>query len=280
MRLAVLFELRRAVEAFFTHLTLVRKVLCVNRYDVPFQVARVGALVIAVRALVCFVPLKKLRVLLEFFLVCERLRAMFAFKGQVCTMLGFDVCLQIGLISTSEDTMLTLVRLLPCVGPHVFFELRWVAESFPAFNTNMGEVLAVNCKQVSIEQPLLCSLIVTIFALVHLRLLVPQDQFIGAERAGFSVTPGVLGELVRFVDFVDKLVAFQVVMEADFLVGCKITVCALIFLLNHVIWVIFHMPLQEPPRFKFFPTYVTRVDGQGLSIGANYDSCLKKHKRP
>lgn len=58
MGLTVLFELRRAVEAFFTHLTLVREVLCVNRYDVPLQVARVGALMVAVRALMGFVPLK------------------------------------------------------------------------------------------------------------------------------------------------------------------------------------------------------------------------------
>lgn len=98
---------------------------------------------------------------------------MFTFKGQVRTVLGFDVCLQIGLISATEDTVLTLVRLLPGVGPHMLFELRRVAESFPAFNTNMREVLAVNCKQVSVEQSLLCSLIVTIFALVQLRFLIP-----------------------------------------------------------------------------------------------------------
>lgn len=48
MGFAVLFELRRPVEAFFAYLAFVREVFRVDGYDVPFQVTRVGALVVAV----------------------------------------------------------------------------------------------------------------------------------------------------------------------------------------------------------------------------------------
>lgn len=65
---------------------------------------------------------------------------------------------------------------------------------------------------------------------------------------------------MRLVAFVDQLMAFQVVVEADLFVRCEVTVSALVFLLNHVIWVVLHMPFQESPGLKFLPTYVTWVD--------------------
>lgn len=88
-------------------------------------------------------------------------------------MLCFDVRLQVGLISATEDTVLALVRLLPRVGPHVLFQLGRMAEPFPTLHTNMREVFAMDHKQVSIKQPLLRGLIVAIFALLQFRLLVP-----------------------------------------------------------------------------------------------------------
>lgn len=230
---------------------------------------------VAVRALVRLVPLKEFRVLLQLLLVGEGLRTVFAFEGQVRPMLGFDVRLQVGLIGATEDAMLALVRLLPRVGPHVFFQLRRVAEAFPALHANVGEVLAVNREQVPVQQALLRGFVVAIFALVQFGFFIAQDEFVGTQRAGFSVAPGVLGEFVRFVPFVDQLMAFQVIVEADFFVGCEVTVCALVFLLNHVIWVVFHMPFQESPGLEFFPTYVTRIDCQGLSVGTYYNSWVK-----
>lgn len=171
--LAMLFELRGPVETFLADLALVREVLRVNGDDVPLEVTGVGALVIAMRALVGLVALKEFGVLLQLLLVGEGLRAVFAFEGQVSPVLGFDVRLQVGLIRAAEDAVLALVRLLPRVGPHVFFQLRRVAEAFPALDTNVGEVLAVNCQQVPVQQALLGGFVVTIFALVHFRFFIP-----------------------------------------------------------------------------------------------------------
>lgn len=34
-------------------------------------------------------------------------------------------------------------------------------------------------------------------------------------------------------------------MKADLLISSEITVCALVLLLKHVVWVVLHVPLQE-----------------------------------
>lgn len=48
------------MKPFLAHLTLVGEVLGVHRYDVPFEVTGIGALVVTVGALVGFVTLEKL----------------------------------------------------------------------------------------------------------------------------------------------------------------------------------------------------------------------------
>lgn len=231
MGLAMLFELRGPVEAFLTHLTLVGKILGVHRNDVSLQVTGVGALVVTVGTLVSLMPLEELRVLLQLLLVGEGLGTVLTFKGQVGAVFGFDVSFQVGLVSTPEHTVLTLVWLFPRVGPHVLFQLRGVAEALPALHAHMREVLAMDCEQVPVEEPLLCSLIVTIFALVELGLLVPQDEFIGTQRARLSVSSCVLCKLVCFINFIYKFMAFQMIVETYFFVSCKVTVCTLVFLL-------------------------------------------------
>lgn len=54
----MLFELRWTMEAFFTHLTFVGKVLRVNRNNVSFQVAWVGALMVTMWTLMSLMSLK------------------------------------------------------------------------------------------------------------------------------------------------------------------------------------------------------------------------------
>lgn len=224
------------------------------------QVTGVGALVVTVGTLVSLMPLEELGVLLQLLLVGKGLGTVLTFKGQVGAVFGFDVCFQVGLVSTPEHAVLTLVWLFPRVGPHVLFQLRGVAEALPALHTHMREVLAMDCQQVPVEQPLLCSLIVTIFALVELGLLIPQDEFIGTQRARLSVSSRVLCKLVRFINLIYKFMAFQMIVETYFFVSCKVTVCTLVLLLDHMIGMVLHMPFQESSGFKFFPTNMTRVN--------------------
>lgn len=81
------------MEAFLADVALVREVLGVNRDDVPLQVTRVGALVVAVRALVGLVALHRLDVPLELPRVRVRLRTVAALEGQVGAVLALDVSL-------------------------------------------------------------------------------------------------------------------------------------------------------------------------------------------
>lgn len=80
VRLAVFLEFGGAVEAFVAHVALVGELLGVDGNDVAFQVAGVGALVVAVGALVGFMALKELSVLQQVLLVAERLGALFALE--------------------------------------------------------------------------------------------------------------------------------------------------------------------------------------------------------
>lgn len=98
----------------------------------------------------------------------------------------------------------------------------------------------------TVEQALLSCLIFAVFALVQFRFLVTQDQLVGAEWARLSVVPRVLCVLGDFLVLDDELVALEVVVKADLLISSKITVCTLVFLLKHVVWVVLHVPLQEP----------------------------------
>lgn len=81
------------MKAFLTNVTLMGKVLSVNRNYVSFQVTRVGAFVLAVWALVGFVALHHLYVTLEFPGVSIGLRTVTALEWQVSTMLALDVSL-------------------------------------------------------------------------------------------------------------------------------------------------------------------------------------------
>lgn len=93
VRLCVFLQLRRPVEAFLTHVTLVGEVLGVHRDNVPFQVTGVGALVLTVWALMGLVALHHLYVTLEFPCVGVGLRTVAALEGQIRAVLTLDVSL-------------------------------------------------------------------------------------------------------------------------------------------------------------------------------------------
>lgn len=121
--LCMFFELRGPVESLLTHITLVREVFGVHRDNVALQVTGVGALVLAVRTLVRLVALEDLHVPLQLPLVREGLGAVSTLEGQLSAVLTLYVGLQVGLVGTAELTVLAVVRLLTCVGPHVLLEL-------------------------------------------------------------------------------------------------------------------------------------------------------------
>lgn len=81
------------MEPFLTHVTLMREVLGVNRNNVTLQVARVGALMLTVWALVGLVALNHLYVTLEFACVGVGLRTVAALEGQICAVPALDVSL-------------------------------------------------------------------------------------------------------------------------------------------------------------------------------------------
>lgn len=81
------------MEPFLTHVTLMREVLGVNRNNVTLQVARVGALMLTVWALVGLVALNHLYVTLEFACVGVGLGTVAALEGQICTVPALDVSL-------------------------------------------------------------------------------------------------------------------------------------------------------------------------------------------
>ena len=78
---------------------------------------------VTVWTLMSLMPLKQFRVLLQLLFICKSLGTVLTFKWQVIPVFGFDMSFQIGLISTPEDTVLTLVWLFPSVGPHMLFQL-------------------------------------------------------------------------------------------------------------------------------------------------------------
>lgn len=146
MGFTMLFELWWTMEAFLTYLAFVGKILCMNWNNVSLQVTGVGALMVTVWTLMSLMPLKQFCVLLQLLFICKSLGTVLTFKRQVIPVFGFDMSFQIGLISTPEDTVLTLVWLFPSVGPHMLFQLWWMTESFPTLHTYMREVLTVHCK--------------------------------------------------------------------------------------------------------------------------------------
>lgn len=93
----VLFELRGPVEAFSTRGALMRVLFSVNGNDVPLQVARVGAPVLAVHALVALgFLLVRERVLLKLFGIGEGLEAALALVRRFFAVLRLHVRLQVG----------------------------------------------------------------------------------------------------------------------------------------------------------------------------------------
>lgn len=138
------------------------------------------------------------------------------------------------------------IGLLTRVRPHVLLELRWVAKALGTLCANVCKVFAVHSQQVPIEQALFSRLVFAVFTLVNLGFLVTQDQLVGAERARLPVVPRVLCVLWDFLILDDELVALYVVVKADLLISSEITVCALVLLLKHVVWVVLHVPLQKP----------------------------------
>lgn len=93
MRLHMFLQLRGPVKAFLTHITLMGKVLSVNRNNMSFQVTGVGALVLTVWALVGLVALHHLYMTLEFPCFSVGLWTVAALERQICTMFALDVSL-------------------------------------------------------------------------------------------------------------------------------------------------------------------------------------------
>lgn len=58
--------------------------------------------------------------------------------------------------------------------------------------------------------------------------------------------PRVLCVFWDFLVLDNELVALKVVVKADLLTGSEITVRTLVLLLKHVVWVVLHVPFQEP----------------------------------
>lgn len=66
-------------------------------------------------------------------------------------------------------------------------------------------------------------------------------------------------------------------MKTDLLISSEITVCTLVLLFKHVVWVVLHMPLQEPAGLELFATDVARIDRQWQAVRANYYSCNREN---
>lgn len=168
---------------------------------------------------------------------------------------------------------------------HVFLQLGGVTETFPALHTDVREAFTVNGQQVSVEQSLLGSFILTELALVRLggwrrrrrrrRLLtlglpLVVLQPVGKQRrllvellaAHFALQGGLAAQGVHL----------HVVVEAGFLVGGELTVCALVlFSGQNLLVMILCVPLQESARFELFATKHAGIHGQRLTIGTDDD---------
>lgn len=88
--------------------------------------------------------------------------------------------------------------------------------------------------------------------------------------------PCVFCILWDFLVLDDELVALEVVVKAHFLISSEITVCTLVLLLKHVVWVVLHVPLQEPTRLEFLATDVARIDRQWQAVRADYYGCNRE----
>lgn len=129
--------------------------------------------------------------------------------------------------------MRAVVGLLACVGPHVFLQLRRVAEAFGALDTHMCKVLTVHSQQVTVEQTLFSCLIIAVLAVMQFGLPVLDDELVRTQGAGLMVAPCVLSVFWRALTVVaQQLVTLQVVVETDLLVGGEIAVCTLVLLLQ------------------------------------------------
>ena len=112
-----------------------------------------------------------------------------------------------------------------------------MSKAFSTFHTNVGETFTVNSQQVSIQQPLLSSFIVTELAFMHLGgrwrwltlgLSVVVLQSVREQRrllvellaTHFTLEGGLAAQSVHL----------HVVVEAGFLVGGEVTVCTLVLL--------------------------------------------------
>lgn len=81
------------MEAFFTHVAFVWKVLGMHRDDVALQVTRIGALVLTVWALVSLVALEDLHVPLQVLVIGKRLWAVSTLERELSTMLALYMSL-------------------------------------------------------------------------------------------------------------------------------------------------------------------------------------------
>ena len=140
------------------------------------------------------------------------------------------------------------------MSPHVFFQLRRMTKALTALHTDVRKVFAMHGQQVAIEQALLCRFVIAELAVVHfggwwrdLQLCLPMVVLhpMGEERRLLvEILTACLA--LEWSSLAVQSVDFHVIVEADFFIGCEITVCALIlFLAYHILVVIFGVALQE-----------------------------------
>lgn len=120
-----------------------------------------------------------------------------------------------------------------------------MAEALGALHAHVRKVLAVHGQQMTVQETLFSRLVLTILTLVQLGLLVTQDEFVGAQRAGLVIAPCVLRVLGDLFVLNDELVALQMVVKTHLFVGGEVAVGALVLLLEHVVWVVLHVAFQE-----------------------------------
>ena len=281
MRQRVLLELRRPVEALAADGALVGIVFGVHRDDVALQVTGVGALVVAVRAVVRLVLLVRERVLQQLLLLGEGLEAALALVGHLLAVLGLDVGLQVRRVRRLVVAVQAGVRLLARVRAHVLLELRRVAEALAALHADVREALAVHGQQVAVEQALLRRLIVTKLALVHLvggrrrgrlalGLAVVVLQSVGEQRR--LLVELLAAHLALEGRLAAQRVHLHVVVETHLLVGGEVAVGALVLLAReHLLVVVFGVALQEASRLELLPAQHAGVDSEGLAVGPDDD---------
>lgn len=121
-----------------------------------------------------------------------------------------------------------------------------MAEAFGALNTHMCKVLTVHSEQVTVEQALLSCLIIAVLAVMQFGLPVFDDELVRTQGAGLMVTASVLSEFWRALTVVaQQLMALQMVVKTDLLVGGEVAVSTLVLLLKQVVWVVLHVAFEE-----------------------------------